>query len=239
MDYDLMYPFRTEGCLTRSREAGVDSVFIATLPIRGEAVRFEAVGELSVEGRYRFVSVRGGDGGDRRISEAGEGFGPDFQHTLPRAVIDDAHAREGNEARTVVASRCPVSLYRLCSTYAISKMTDCGMMPAISPSSAAERSARAAECCAAFRSTKNETKTFASTTLRTSDASSGLPSLSDRRQCVGAVLDEAFQLVERGPLCRDRDSAAADFPSQFVAGIDIEHIPDLFRNRCLPFAGDG
>src|SRR6185503_19013188 len=97
-------------------------------------------------------------------------------------------------------------------------MTDCGMMPAISPSSAALSSASAASCCALFRSTKNETKTLASaTTLRTSDAPSCLSGLGDGGQRVRAVFDEASQLVKGGSIGGDGDSATVDFPPQFAA----------------------
>src|SRR5204863_631606 len=113
-----------------------------------------------------------------------------------------------------------------------------GMTPAIWPSSAAPSSASAASCCVLFRSTKKETKTFASaTTLRTLDATSRLARFGDSRERVGAVLDEALQCIERGAFRRDRDAGAADFPPQFCARLQVERFAHFLRDRRLSFAG--
>src|SRR5436309_9425049 len=138
-------------------------------------------------------------------------------------------------ASTTVAACLEVKPYWLCRTYTISKMTDCGMTPAISPSSAAASRACAASCCALFRSTKNETKTFASaTTLRTSDAPSRLASFGDGGQRVRAVFDEASQRVERRAFGGDGDAAAFDLPRQLVAGIDVENVANFFGTVVWP-----
>src|SRR5260221_2105362 len=86
-----------------------------------------------------------------------------------------------------------------------------------------------------------ETMTFASTTaLRTSDASSGLPRFGDGLRHVGeAVLDHALPAVESRPFGRNGDAAAADFPSQFVTGVEVECIADFLRDRRPALAGDG
>src|ERR1700760_3435253 len=143
-------------------------------------------------------------------------------------------------ASTAVAACLEVSPYWLCRTYTISKMTDCGMTPAILLSSAALRSASAASCCALFRSTKNETKTLASaTTLCTSDAPSRFASFGDGGQRVRAVFDEPSQFVERRAIGGDRHAAAEDFPPQFGAGLEVKRFANFLRHSCLSLAGHG
>src|ERR1041385_1660886 len=141
-------------------------------------------------------------------------------------------------APTTVAACLDVKPYWLCRTYTISKMTDCGMTPAISPSSAAASNACTASCCALLRSTKNETKAFASaTTLRTSDAASRLARFGDGGQGVRAVFDEASQGVERRAFGRDRDASAADLPPQFCAGLQVERFANFLGDGRLSLAG--
>src|SRR5207302_4115293 len=144
-------------------------------------------------------------------------------------------------ARISDASRSPVYPYWLCRTYVTSKRMNCGTIAAISPASACCSNASAASLCAAWRSMKNETRTFASTTtLRTSDASSGLPRFDDRLHRIGrAVLDDALVSVECLPFGRDGDAAAADLPIQFVARVEVERVANFLRHRRLALAGDG
>src|SRR6185369_1248866 len=115
------------------------------------------------------------------------------------------------------------------------------MIAVISPSTAFSRSAFAAARCVSSRSTKKETRTFASiTTLRTSDTSSALPRFRNRLYGVGGtVLEDSFPPEQARPFRGDRDFAAADLPGQPIAGADVERIADFFRNGRLAFAGDG
>src|SRR3954468_5576934 len=77
-----------------------------------------------------------------------------------------------------------------------------------------------------------------STSLRASDATSGLPRFDNSLHGIARpVLDEAFPSVERRPFGRNCRAATADFPAQFVAGLEAERIADLLRDRRPAFAG--
>lgn len=67
------------------------------LPVRGDTKVFRAPSELLVEGGDRVVSVGRGEGGNRRIRKAGERIRPELEDAVPRAVIGDLHAGEGEE----------------------------------------------------------------------------------------------------------------------------------------------
>src|SRR6266705_1773488 len=54
-----------------------------------------------------------------------------------------------------------------------------------------------------------------------------------------AVLDEAFPPPERRTFGCDRDAPAVDFPSELVAGTDVERVADFLRHGRLPLASDG
>src|SRR6185436_11687310 len=119
-------------------------------------------------------------------------------------------------SRITEASRSPAMPYWLCSS-----------------SSAASR-------CLAMRSTKKETRTFASTTtVRTSDASSGFPRfVHSLHRVVRAVLDEAFPPPESRSFSGDGDAPAVDLPRDLVAGANVEGVADFLRHGRLSLAGD-
>jgi hypothetical protein len=145
----------------------------------------EFVRELLVERRDGVVLVRHGHGDDRGIGETGKRIRPDFEHALPRPVIDDLHAGEGDEGAE-----------RLCRTYETSKTTNCGRMATMLPSSASRSRVWAASYCFFWRPVRYDKKTFASTAARcTSDASSRLRTSATEPPLISLMVVDSEEVI--------------------------------------------
>src|SRR6185369_3505990 len=63
--------------------------------------------ELPVRGGDGVATLGGGDCDDDGVAEACDGIGPDVEHAVPWALVDELHAGEGGSASRSTASAAP------------------------------------------------------------------------------------------------------------------------------------